>query len=471
MRTSRLKFGTFLLFLADIATLAATTATGILIRKILPHVVSSYPEFSGVFNYAWWYFPVWIGLLAYEGAYTKRFTFWDEIRQLWKVSFFSTLAILSIIFIGKIETASRTVVVLVGVLSLALFPLMRISVKRLLIASGLLKRRAIILGANENGLRAMHALTREKNLGYEVVGFLDRNAEPGTRLEGVKVHGGLHAVERYVTRSNVHDIVLALDGIETEELTSLITRLQHKASSILYFPEHAGLAVIGTELHHFFHDQAFALEIKNNLARPFNRMVKITFDYAAGLILFIALAPILAVISILIRLTSDGPAILKQARIGRHGKLFKCYKFRSMRVDAEEKLRVLLETDAAAKSEWETYWKLQNDPRVTPLGRILRKYSLDELPQIVNVLKGEMSLIGPRPYLPRESEFLKNYDQLIHIVAPGITGLWQVSGRSDTSYQYRLTLDAWYVRNWNLWLDIIILLRTIKTIWKREGAR
>jgi undecaprenyl-phosphate galactose phosphotransferase len=117
------------------------------------------------------------------------------------------------------------------------------------------------------------------------------------------------------------------------------------------------------------------------------------------------------------------------------------------------------------------HWKLKNDPRITKVGNFLRKTSLDELPQIWNVLKGEMSLVGPRPYLPREWELLKEHSEIIHSVHPGITGLWQVSGRSDSSYEKRISLDSWYVRNWNLWLDIVILIRTVHVVLTKEGAR
>lgn len=142
-----------------------------------------------------------------------------------------------------------------------------------------------------------------------------------------------------------------------------------------------------------------------------------------------------------------------------------------MFIDADERLNTILALDPDAKKEWETFWKLKNDLRITPMGRFLRKTSLDELPQLFNVLKGEMSIVGPRPYLYREWEALKTHSEIIHSVHPGITGLWQVSGRSDSSYEQRLSLDSWYVRNWNLWLDIVILMKTIKVVLKREGAR
>ncbi len=474
MRSYRRRLGTIILFLGDIVILFFIAALAIAVRDVLPSVVPGFPKFSRTINYAWWFFPVWIIILTYEGAYTKKFTFWDEVKLLWKAALFSTLAILSIVFIGKVGVSvSRTVVILIGVLSMVLFPLFRISLKRRLISAGLLKRKVLILGANESGVLALKALRGEPNLGYEVIGFLDDTHRQGrTCVEGIKVHGRLDRIERYLSNADIHDVVLALPDHDKGALNNLVTRLQHKAASVLYFPDYSGIAVIGTEIRHFFHDQAFALEIKNNLAEPLNAYTKKAFDLIIGLLLFLLLAVPLAVISLLIRATSRGPAIYKQERIGKNGRPFLCYKFRTMYQDADERLSGILESDRSAKKEWEAFRKLKDDPRITRLGGLLRRTSLDELPQILNVLKGEMSLVGPRPVTAEEIEqYYKESADICYSVLPGITGLWQVSGRSNTSYDYRIMLDSWYVRNWNLWLDIVILLKTAYVVVKKEGAR
>jgi undecaprenyl-phosphate galactose phosphotransferase len=152
--------------------------------------------------------------------------------------------------------------------------------------------------------------------------------------------------------------------------------------------------------------------------------------------------------------------------------MFLCYKFRTMYRDADARLNDILAADRQAREEWEKFRKLTSDPRITPLGRFLRSSSLDELPQIINVLRGEMSLVGPRPVTAEEIDlYYKESAELCYSVLPGITGLWQVSGRSNTSYDYRISLDSWYVRNWNLWLDVVILLKMIYVVSKKEGAR
>ena len=474
MRTYRGKLGTIILFIGDIVILFLITAIAIIIRDILPSLIPGFPEFSRTIHYAWWFFPVWITILAYEGAYTKRYTFWDEVRLLWKAALFSTLAILSIVFIGKVgESVSRTVVILIGLASLVLFPLLRIFVKRRLIAAGLLKRKVVILGANETGLLALKALRAEPNLGYEVIGFIDENHRQGrTSIEGIKVHGRFDHIERYLGMADIHDVVIALPDRDKGVLNALVTRLQHKAASVLYFPDYSGMAVMGTELRHFFHTQTFALEIKNNLAEPFNYYTKMLFDYVVGSLLFLALLAPLSLIALVIRVTSPGLPIYSHPRAGRNGMPFRCYKFRTMYQYADVRLQEILDSDPMARQEWEEYRKLKDDPRVTTVGRFLRSTSLDELPQILNILRGEMSLVGPRPVTQEEiDKYYRESADLCFSVLPGITGLWQVSGRSDSSYDDRISLDSWYVRNWNLWLDIVILIRTVAVVVKKEGAR
>jgi undecaprenyl-phosphate galactose phosphotransferase len=233
-----------------------------------------------------------------------------------------------------------------------------------------------------------------------------------------------------------------------------------------------GIAVLGTKLQHFFREQAFALELQNNLAKPFNIFIKRSFDFIVGSFLLLLLSVPIAFMCLLIKLDSPGPAIFSQERIGRKGRPFKCYKFRTMFKDAEEKVEELLHTNENIRREWEQARKIKEDPRITKIGKFLRTTSLDELPQLMNVLKGEMSLVGPRPAIQEEIEkyYRDNTAELYFSVPPGITGLWQVSGRSTTGYAYRIALDSWYVRNWNLWLDVVILLRTVKVVLKREGA-
>jgi len=473
MRSYRRRLGIIILFLSDIVILFFIAVMAVFIRTFLPSIISGFPALAININYSWWFFPIWLSILTYEGAYTRKFTFWDEVRMLWKVTLFSTLAILAAFFLGKMgNIVSRTVIILIGLISICIFPLLRTAVKRGLVKLGFTTNKVLIIGANDTGRLALNALLKEKNLGCQVIGFIDDAAKIRNQyFERIKVHAHMECVERYLKNCDVQDVVIALPEFDKKQLAHLVNRLQHKATSILCFPGFSGMAVMGTELRHFFQDQAFVFEIKNNLAQPLNYYTKRLFDYVFGFVFFILLIIPIGIISLLIRLTSRGPVIFKQERIGKNRKSFICYKFRTMYHDADERLKIILASDPEAKKEWETYWKLKDDPRVTAFGMFLRKTSLDEIPQIINILKGDMSFVGPRPYIQREWGWLKEYSETINCVQPGITGLWQVRGRSDSSYEQRLTLDAWYVRNWNLWLDVVIFIKTISVVLKKEGAR
>lgn len=206
------------------------------------------------------------------------------------------------------------------------------------------------------------------------------------------------------------------------------------------------------------------------IVRRANGKVKRVFDAAASLAALIFLLPALITIAIVVKLSSKGPVLYSHARLGRQGRIFKCLKFRSMQVDAAERLAALLVSDPEAAKEWRETQKLRKDPRVTKVGAFLRKTSLDELPQFWNVLVGEMSLVGPRPITRAELERYGKDRRYYLLVRPGITGLWQVSGRSNASYQRRVQLDREYVERWTMVGDINIMLKTVPAVLSMETS-
>lgn len=464
------------LFFADICALVLIFELAVLIRKALPlflHI--SFPDAAPIAGPLglWWVFVVWISFFYYEGLYTQMFSYWDEIRILWRVSFLSTIGVFTISSVGKIsDEISRIVIVLMGIMAVMLLPLIRMTIKKSLRRFGLLKRRILILGAGKTGRLMLKALMREPNYGYTIIGFVDDDPEKcGRTIEGIKIHRGVDNALHYIRRCNIEDVFIAMPGVGKERLQALINRLQHKVKNILFVPDIFGVAVLGTNLRHFFYEEAFAFEMNNNLNRPVNILIKKCFDTVVSMLLLPLLLFPMLILIVLIRLDSKGPAIFSQERIGKKGRPFRCYKFRTMYADAEERLQDLLENDPAKKEEWMTLWKLKDDPRITRIGKFLRKTSLDELPQIVNVLRGDMSFVGPRPVTADEiTEYYGEAADVCYSVLPGITGLWQVSGRNNTSYDYRIALDVWYVKNWQLWLDIVILFKTVRIVLKKEGA-
>jgi len=465
-------FFNFFIIIFDLLLLLFLLYLSIVIRtKIVPLFFSDLPFFNHSFKKYLWLVGVHFGVMIYEGAYSKRLTFWDEVKLLWKSTFLTGVIVAVILFVSKQAIEYSRLVVLTWLfLCFIVLPILRMRLKGILYKLGWGREKVFIVGATENGTKFVKAIRAEPNLGYEVVGFIDDETKHH-EIEGIKVFKDKEGIKRYIQHFNIQTIVISDSYKFNEKFLYFFNKNLTKFRKIFYIPEVKQIPVIGTEMRYFFKEDVFALELKNNLANPFNYFVKRTIDYLFSLVLFILAVPLFIFIPVIIKLTSKGPIIFSQERIGKGGKPFKCYKFRTMYEDAEEKLKQVLETNSGAKAEWETKYKLTNDPRVTPIGKFLRKTSLDELPQIFNVLKGEMSLIGPRPVTKEElDKYYQENAEFYCLIPPGITGLWQVSGRSNLTYEERVSLDCWYIRNWSLWLDLVILLKTVKVVLKGEGA-
>ena len=208
----------------------------------------------------------------------------------------------------------------------------------------------------------------------------------------------------------------------------------------------------------------------NHLTRGYSLLGKRLIDLGLIIIMLPLLLPLMVIIALLVKLTSKGPVFYGHKRVGKNHKTLKCWKFRTMCVDSEEKLKQILATDPVRAAEWERDRKFVDDPRVTKFGKFLRKTSLDELPQLFNILAGQMSFVGPRPVTEGELEKYGDYADYVLSVKPGLSGMWQISGRSDTGYEERITLDTYYIQNWSIWLDIWIIIKTVWVVLKGKGA-
>lgn len=470
-----------LLATMDFLGIAASFILALLLRiRILPALSPLfYPTVpDGLINNFWWLTAIILGILAYEGLYTARYPFWRELKRLVKSITLAFLVIFAVVFMAKLsDEVSRTVLTLTYILCLLILPFCRYAWKTILARLGLWRRKVLILGAGKTGELLAKTFSSDPYLGYEVVGFLEddprkkRKTFTIKRDTSLKVLGDFSDAEEVMRRLGVRHLVVAAPGMPSQELVKLVNRLQREAASVLVIPDLFGVPVSSAEIDYFFEEQVMGFRVRNNLASPVNMFLKRAFDLVVGSIALLISAPLMAVIALAIKLDSLGPVIFAHKRIGRGGREFKCYKFRTMYLNNEEILRRYLASNPAAKEEWEKYAKLKgHDPRVTRVGKFLRRTSLDELPQIFNVLKGEMSLAGPRPYLPRERLRMGSYAETILLARPGITGLWQVGGRNEIDFEGRLRLESWYVRNWSLWLDIIILIRTVGVVLARRGA-
>lgn len=324
----------------------------------------------------------------------------------------------------------------------------------------------VVVGNNGSGDKILAMLSNQPKLGLHPVALVDENRDADSPIpDGVP---WTRRLTTEITKSANHVIVAPGRGTSTvvQEVLDASGRDAFKVVQLI--PDlHTvpSTDVIARPL-----GRSLSLEVRNNLAFSHNRFIKRASDVVAVTLGSVLAAPLIAIIAIAIRLDSRGPAFYKQLRIGRDGKPFYVWKFRSMVADADARLKELLESDASARQEWNETQKLINDPRITRVGNFLRRTSLDELPQLWNVVRGQMSLVGPRPII--EAEVKKYEDRYVYYtqVRPGMTGAWQVSGRSDTTYNQRVELDTYYVRNWNLWIDLDILIKTVGVVLKREGA-
>lgn len=413
----------------------------------------------------------WLFAFAEAQLYTRRSLFWGETRQVLRAS---TLAALIAVLLSFAEypTESLSPLVIAGawLATLGVIPLVRYTTKRQLLNAGVWGKRVLILGAGETGIHMYERIRANPDLGYEPVAFVDDDLRKwGTRQHGLPVCGPLNAVSELAQQFAAKDIVVALPQLPRERLLHLISVSECHVESIRIVPDMFGLASAGVEAEDL--DGLLLLHMRCNLAKPWNLAAKRAFDVFVATATALLLAPVLALIALAIRLDSPGAALFSQERLGRGRRPFRCIKFRTMYVDNDQRLRAYLAKHPESRAEWERFAKLKSfDPRVTRVGRLLRRISFDELPQLANVLRKEMSLVGPRPYLPSETERMGEFAETILKAPPGITGLWQASGRNNLTFEERLQLDEYYVRNWSLWMDVVVLVKTIGAVLRRDGA-
>jgi len=292
--------------------------------------------------------------------------------------------------------------------------------------------------------------------------------EQFSEVEGVPIVGGLELAPAIAQRLNVRTAVLAMPEMDAAGMLGLIERLADGYTSVLVIPDLFNLAHFGAPMRYL--GGALGIEVRRQLLLRVPRAVKRVMDVVLTSIGLVLILPIMVCISVIIKLDSTGPVFHRQKRLGQDGVRFAALKFRTMFLNAERRLTELLESDPALRGEYNQFHKLASDPRVTRVGAFLRKYSLDELPQLWNVLVGEMSLVGPRPYLEREIPDMDQKESIILRVKPGITGIWQVTWRNESTFEQRLQLDVEYVRNWSPWLDLYVLGRTVPVVLGGTGS-
>jgi exopolysaccharide biosynthesis polyprenyl glycosylphosphotransferase len=329
---------------------------------------------------------------------------------------------------------------------------------------------AYIVGANSEGIAIAEQLMSQPASGVNIIGFLDDERNIGEEVvPGLVVHGPTSRAEVLTERFGIERLIVATSGVHRENMVDLFRRFMNSnevsvwLSSGLYEILTTGVRV---------RDVGSVPMVSVNRVRltGFNTFVKAIVDYLGAAVGLLLLSPIFLVIALIMKFTDPGPIIYRRRVVGVGGEEFDAFKFRTMVVNSKEVLEDLLERDPKARDEWNKFFKLKKDPRITRIGSFLRKTSIDELPQLLNVLRGEMSLVGPRMITMEEVEKYGKWGLNLHTVKPGITGLWQITGRSELTYEERVRLDMNYIRNYSIWLDLQILIQTIPAVLMSKGA-
>jgi exopolysaccharide biosynthesis polyprenyl glycosylphosphotransferase len=420
------------------------------------------------------YWPVQFALVALvlfifhiRGLYTlaRGAAWFDEMLSVAAGAFYGVGLLFAAIALVRYPANSRLTFIYAWVFIVILVMLGRSIVRLLRLAArrqGLGLARVLVVGDNSAGRMIMQSIADQPHLGYQVVGFLALALGPD--FGRFKRLGTLEALPKVCEQHAVDEVIIALPAAYHHEILAVRDHCQHGGLRFKLVPDLYELSLNRVELDAI--NGIPLLSVRETAIHGWNLLLKRALDVTlagTGLILF---APIWGLIALAIRLESPGPVLFRQERVGRDEQRFQVLKFRSMRQDADRIVHELLTQNEASGP----LFKMRNDPRLTRVGRVLRRWSLDEWPQLWNVLRGEMSLVGPRPPLPREVEQYEPWHRRRLEAAPGLTGLWQVSGRSELTFDEMVMLDLYYIENWSLGLDLRILLRTIPAVFRGRGA-
>jgi exopolysaccharide biosynthesis polyprenyl glycosylphosphotransferase len=406
----------------------------------------------------------------HEGAYDLRRNR-SLSRDLYGVLSATTTAIMLLVvlvFFYRRLSYSRMIFVYAGILIIAFLALARIARHAILTRmrqSGHGVDRVLIIGSGEVGRAVMRNTIAQPELGYRVIGFLDDDpAKSSTDIGPIKALGPVENISQIVKEKAIDVVMITLPWQYHRKIIRLVGEAEQAGVRAAVVPDLFQLSLGGIQIEEI--NGIPLISVKQTTLTGMNQVIKRAFDLIITVPTVVLLAPIWPLVALAIRLDSPGPILFRQIRVGRHGKTFTFYKFRSMCADAEaelEKLRALNEASGPL-------FKIKDDPRQTRVGRFIRRTSLDELPQFFNVLRGDMSLVGPRPGLPSEVEKYQNWHRRRLEVQPGLSGLWQVRGRSDLTFDEMVMLDIYYGENWSLLTDVQILMRTIPQILFGDGA-
>ena len=397
--------------------------------------------------------------LAAKGRYAERIPFWTEWRLVVSASCLAAVAgaVVTLLTGHGFDTNAT---ILVPLLFAALAAPVNRLAKHALARAGLWTLPVVVVGDGPAAAEAEAALGSDQSLGYHFVARID---PVSVMAESTPLR-----LRTALQRHRARRLLIAIDGDGALQRQVVECALRERVPFSVAAPSHT-FPAFDWDPTRLFSCDTTVLSFRDGLSRPSQRLAKAALDVSLAALLLVLAVPLFLLLAAVIRL-DGGPVFYTQRRLGAGGRPFRCLKFRTMVVDSERALQTLLAADPALAAEWQATRKLARDPRITWVGRFLRRTSLDELPQLLNVLRLEMSLVGPRPIVESEVPLYGEHIAHYYAIRPGMTGLWQISGRSSTSYARRVQLDVWYVNNWSVWNDLAVLLKTIPVVIGREGA-
>ena len=431
------KISIFIILAIDVFGIWLSFGIAIIFKNLLygDYILLDIGRYQGLISS----YLIMVFLLFYQGAYTRRYDFWHESRILTKSCFFTFL--LSFAFLASIKINydfSRISLFFSFTIMVAILPILKLVTKEILYRLGMWQKKAKIIGENNDFELQIFS--------NHYLGYIKTSDE------------------------SYKSLFIGEVGIDASNLNRLIERNIKENKEILFTPILRGYDFTQAHIYNLFNSRTNIFAIQNSLQNEFNIISKRMLDLLITIIISPFLIIVFSVIILIMKIIEPkGNIFFSQPRLGLNGRHFRCYKFRSMCMN-QDFMSEWLKANPDEEEYYKVFKKYKNDPRVTKVGKILRKTSLDELPQILNVLKGEMSIVGPRPYLPSELPDLKEYIDIILSVKPGITGIWQVSGRSDVDFRTRAQMDVWYMKNWSIWYDIVIIIKTFGVVLSRKGA-
>ncbi|MBI5970629.1 MAG: sugar transferase [Deltaproteobacteria bacterium] len=469
MVKKKLKSAALTLYVSDIVFTAVSFYAAYLIRG---QWFSTYESLFPFSEYAWlmpFIVPIWTAALYYSGGYRigYKFSLTNETARMLGSSVAGVVALTAVIFLTKSIYFSRLFLIIFGAVNFAALVLGRALVRPLVHAwmrRPMNVKNAVVVGDSPQAVRMAELIKGHKALGLNFLGFISEGNAPETRGR-VPVLGGISTIEEVIRRHVVDEVIFVVSREKAAGLEDVFLMLEdhgiNARMALSVFPH----MIAKVQIEEFEDTPLLTFTtLPTDEAALFMKRV---IDVVLSFVFLVVGAPFIALIALIVKADSKGPVLFVQKRCGINGRPFSMYKFRSMYIDAEKRLpdvRGLNEMDGPV-------FKMKNDPRITRVGRALRKMSLDELPQLWNVLRGDMSIVGPRPPIAQEVARYERWQRRRLSMKPGLTCIWQVSGRNEIAFEDWMRLDLQYIDNWSLWLDFKILVKTIPAVMFGRGAR